>query len=148
MQKRPPSDMSDYLDIFSRRKWWIILPALIIATSVSLVSIKLPKYYRSQTLILVDPQKVPDAYVKGTVNSDVTDRLQTISQEVLSRTRLQKIIDQFGLYKDQKARVTQEDIIEMMGKDIKVDILTDEAQSSRSKSNSAAFRISYTGKDP
>ncbi|HUS18114.1 MAG TPA: Wzz/FepE/Etk N-terminal domain-containing protein, partial [Terriglobales bacterium] len=94
MNKRPPSDMSDYMDIFNRRKWWIILPALMVAMSVSLVSIRLPKFYRSQTLILVDPQKIPADYVKQTVSSDVTDRLQTISQEILSRTRLQKIVDQ------------------------------------------------------
>ncbi|HUS18601.1 MAG TPA: hypothetical protein VMZ25_03040, partial [Terriglobales bacterium] len=98
-----------------------------------------------QTLILVDPQKIPADYVKQTVSSDVTDRLQTISQEILSRTRLQKIVDQFGLYKDQQGRMSQEDIIEMMRKDIKVEVVTEE--NSRSKS-SAAFKISFTGKDP
>jgi polysaccharide biosynthesis transport protein len=145
MQRRPPTDIADYLDIFNRRKWWIILPAIAIAVSVSLVSMKLPKFYRSTTLILVDPQKIPADYVKQTVSSDVTDRLQTLSQEILSRTRLQKIIDQFGLYKDQDGRMSKEDIIEMMSKDIKIDVVTEE--NSRTKS-SAAFKISYTGKDP
>ncbi len=144
MQKRPPTEISDYLDIFNRRKWWIIIPAVMITISMSLVSVRLPKFYRSQTLILVDPQKVPADYVKATVSSDVTDRLQTISQEILSRTRLQKIVDQFGLYKDQKGRMSQEDIIEMMRKDIKVEVVT---ENTRSKS-SAAFQISYSGKDP
>ena len=147
MQKRPPSEIADYIDIFNRRKWWIILPAVIVAVSVSLVSVRLPKFYRSQTLILVDPQKVPADYVKATVSSDVTDRLQTISQEILSRTRLQKIIDQFGLYKDQQGRITQEDIIEMMRKDIHVEVVSEDTQPWR-KQTSAAFRISYTGKDP
>lgn len=147
MQKRPPADISDYLDIFKRRMWWVVIPAIVIAVTVGAVSVKLPKFYRSQTLILVDPQKVPSDYVKATVSSDVTDRLQTLSQEILSRTRLQKVIDQFGLYKDRPSYMSQEDIIEMMRKDIKVEVVTDENASSRSKS-SAAFRISYTGKDP
>lgn len=147
MQKRPPTDISDYIDIFHRRKWWILVPAFLIAIGVSVVSLKLPKFYRSQTLILVDPQKVPSEYVKATVSSDVTDRLQTLSQEILSRTRLQKVIDQFGLYKDQPSSMSQEDIIEMMRKDIKVEVVADENASSRSKA-SAAFKISYVGKDP
>lgn len=147
MQKRPPTEIADYLDIFNRRKWWILVPAFIITISVAMISVKLPKFYRSQTLILVDPQKVPAEYVKATVSSDVTDRLQTISQEILSRTRLQKIIDQFGLYRDHPSYMSQEDVIEMMRKDIKVEVVTDDNQNSRAKS-SAAFRISYTGKDP
>ena len=145
MQKRPPTEIADYIDIFNRRKWWIVLPALLVAMTVAMVSVRLPKAYRSQTLILVDPQKVPSDYVKPTVSSEVTDRLQTISQEILSRTRLQKIIDQFGLYKDQQGRMSQEDIIEMMRKDIKVEVVTEE--NARTKS-SAAFKISYVGKDP
>lgn len=145
MEKRPPSDISDYLNIFQRRKWWIIIPSVVIAVAVAGVSVKLPKFYRSQTVILVDPQKVPSEYVRQTVTSDVSDRLQTISQEILSRTRLQKIIDQFGLYKNQPSFMTKEDIIEMMRRDIRVEVVAEE--NSRAKS-SAAFKISYTGKDP
>lgn len=141
--KRPPTDLTDYLDILSRRKWWIVIPTLVISLSVMMVSVKLPKSYRSETLILVDPQKVPSDYVKATVSSEVTDRLQTISQEILSRTRLQKIIDQFGLYKSE-SRLSKEDIIEKMRADIKVEVVTEDT---RSKS-SAAFRISYSGSDP
>ena len=105
----------DYWQIFLRRRWWIVVPALVISLSVFVISTKLPKLYKSETLILVDPQKVPTEYVRPTISGDVSDRLQTISQEILSRTRLQKIIDQFGLYKDQK-NVAQEDIVEMMRK--------------------------------
>lgn len=147
MQKRPPTDIADYLQIFYRRKWWVIIPTVIIGLSVVSLSLKLPKFYRSETLILVDPQKVPAEYVKATVSSDVTDRLQTISQEILSRTRLQRIIDQFGLYKDQQAFTSKEDIIELMRKDIRVEVVTEESQSSR-KQTSAAFKISFSGKDP
>ena len=145
MQKRPPTDLTDYWQIFLRRRWWVILPAVCIAMAVFLVSLRLPKYYRSETLILVDPQKVPEQYVKSTVSSEVTDRLQTISQEILSRTRLQKIVDQFGLYKDLPSFMTQEDKIELMRKDIHVDVETGDNPRSRA---SAAFKISYVGRDP
>jgi polysaccharide biosynthesis transport protein len=148
MQKRPPSEVTDYIQIALRRKWWIILPTVVVAFAVAAVSVKLPKYYRSETMIQVNPQTVPEKFVQSTVSTDITDRLTTISQEILSRTRLEKIIDQFGLYRDLKGRMSQEDIIEMMRtKDIKVDVVTDASPSSRIKT-SAAFKISFTGKDP
>src|SRR2546421_10746829 len=99
MQRRAPTDVIDYWEIFLRRRWWIVVPTLLISMTVFVVSAKWPKLYKSETLILVDPQKVPTEYVRPTISGDVSDRLQTISQEILSRTRLQKIIDQFGLYK-------------------------------------------------
>jgi len=145
--KRPPTDIADYLQILSRRKWWVIVPAVVISVAMALVSVKLPKTYRSETLILVDPQKVPADYVKATVSSEVTDRLQTIGQEILSRTRLQKIIDQFGLYKQQQAYMSKEDVIELMRSDIHVDVVTEANPNSRTK-GSAAFKISFTGSDP
>src|SRR5436305_3835265 len=145
MQRRAPSDLSDYLDIFFRRWRWIVIPAVLIAVTVSIVSMQLPKFYKSETLILVDPQKVPSDYVKATISGEVTDRLQTISQEILSRTRLQRIIDQFGLYKDQK-NLLPEDIVELMRKDITLDIVADPR--SRPGTGVNGFKISYSGSTP
>src|SRR5579864_534805 len=141
MKRRTPADLMDYWEIFLRRKWWVLVPAIVVSIAVLAVSLKLPKQYKSETLILVDPQKVPSEYVKATISGDVTDRLQTISQEILSRTRLQKIIDQFGLYKDKSA--VQEDIVEMMHKDITLDIVTD-----RGRTGVGGFKISYVGSSP
>jgi uncharacterized protein involved in exopolysaccharide biosynthesis len=127
------------------------------------VVLELPKTYRSETTILVEPQKVPSEYVKATVTIDVNDRLQTISQEVLSRTRLQKIIDQFGLYRTtsrgekvmrsltEGSQETQEDLIEMMRKDITLEpaetIVNQEGPAGR-EHELAAFKIAYQGRDP
>lgn len=142
MQRRPPSDITDFWSIFLRRRWWVLIPAFCISFAVLIVSSRLPKVYKSETLILVDPQKLPSEYVRATVSADVTDRLQTISQEILSRTRLQKIIDQFGLYKDKK-NVAQEDIVDMMRKDITLDIVTD-----RGRGGVGGFKIAYIGATP
>lgn len=146
MQRRMPATVGDYWEILVRRKWLLIIPAVTIAAIIFIIGLTLPKTYRSETLILVDPQKVPSDYVKPTVSSDVTDRLQTISQEILSRTRLEKIIDQFGLYKDQRQALTDEDIVDLMRKQITVEIVTDPRADSRKPA--AGFRISYTGRDP
>jgi polysaccharide biosynthesis transport protein len=91
-----------YLEIILRRKWWLIF-IFVSGTIISIsYSYSLPLIYRSSTLILVDPQKIPTAYVSPTVTSTVQERLSTISQQILSRTNLEKIILQFGLYKQEE----------------------------------------------
>lgn len=142
MQRRPP-EFNDYTQIFLRRKWWIILPAIVVASIMVVVSVNLPRYYKSSTTIGIDAQKVPQDFVRSTVNSDVIQRLQAISQEILSRTRLQKIIDQYGLYKE-KTRLSQEDIIELMRKDIAVDVVEDKNAAQTGRVSLGGFKITYT----
>src|SRR5579859_3292421 len=100
LKKRTPSDFTDYLAILKRRAWWIAIPLVIVPLAVFIASFYVPKMYRSQTMILVEPQVIPSDYIHPTVSSDITQRLQTLIQEILSRTRLEKIIDQFGLYRN------------------------------------------------
>ena len=88
----------DYLEILWRRKWWFIFPALVGTALAVVVSYAIPPMYRSSTLILVEPQKIPESYVRSTVTSGVEERLNTISQQILSRTNLERIIQQFRLY--------------------------------------------------
>ena len=76
-----PYSLQDYIEIAKRRKWWIIIPFVAcIALSFGVYE-KLPKLYRATTLILVQPQEVPEDYIKPTVKSLVSDRLSTLSQQ-------------------------------------------------------------------
>jgi polysaccharide chain length determinant protein (PEP-CTERM system associated) len=134
-----------------------MIPALVIAGGTIAVVSKLPKVYRSHTLILVDPQKVPADFVKPTVTTDVNNRLQIISQEILSRTHLQSIIDELGLYRNETAidrmlaillhtgKRTQEEIVDEMRKDITVETIVDEQSREHEL---GAFKITYQGQDP
>ncbi len=97
----------------------------------------MPNRYRSETLILVVPQRVPESYVKSTVTARIEDRLQSISQQILSRTRLERIIQDFNLYATERRAGVMEDIVEQMRRDIDVQIVKGDA-----------FRVSYTGDDP
>lgn len=145
MQRRPLTTLSDYLDI-ARRRWKLVLiPSVVLPILVLLVSLRIPKIYKSETLILVEPQKIAADYVKPTISGDVTDRLQTISQQILSRTRLQKVIDQFGLYQKERATKSQEEIIDAMRADITVDIVADPRPERKSI---GGFRVAYFGRDP
>src|SRR5687767_5074856 len=63
-----------------------------------------PDVYKSETVILVDSQKIPEQFVNSTVSTELQDRLATLSQQILSSTRLQKIIDTFHLYEKYQAK--------------------------------------------
>lgn len=144
MTRKPPSNPKECADLLLRRKWWIIIPVLVVPFLTFLVSLRLPKLYQSQTVILVEPQKVSSAYVQATVTTETTDRLQTISEEVMSRTRLQRIVRELGLYKDLAGKVSEQDIISAMRKDITVDIIKGVSD----RSPIGGFRISYSASTP
>src|SRR5215470_20296625 len=84
--------------VFCRRRWWLVLPAFGVWLAVWAVSWFLPAIYRSETVILVEQQKVPEQYVVPNVSVDLQDRLQSMTQQILSRTRLQATINRFALY--------------------------------------------------
>src|SRR5215813_1913928 len=100
-----------YLRILLHRKWWVFTSFVVVSAASALYAYRLPDIYRSETVILVDPQKVPDSYVKPTVTGDVRNRLGTLSQQILSATRLQKIIDMLDLYSQEKKTLAREDLI-------------------------------------
>jgi polysaccharide chain length determinant protein (PEP-CTERM system associated) len=100
----------------------------------------MPDRYKATTTILVDPQKVSEKYVSPTVNSDPGQRLTTITQQVLSTTRLQQIIDDMHLYPELKGKMSREEVIELMRKDITITV------KQGSSSGLSAFTIEYEGR--
>ncbi|MDO9350083.1 MAG: Wzz/FepE/Etk N-terminal domain-containing protein, partial [Deltaproteobacteria bacterium] len=82
-------DIHDYIEIFWRRIWYIAIPFVLILSGAVIYAVTSPKEYRSATLILVTPQKVPESFIRPTVTSKIEDRLQSIGQEIMSRTRLE-----------------------------------------------------------
>ena len=95
-----------------RRRWLIILPSAVGLAVALVVASRLPKLYRSETLIMVVPQRIPDSYVTPTVTATVEDRLPTITDQILSRSRLERIILDFDLYRDQRASGIMEDVVQ------------------------------------
>jgi polysaccharide biosynthesis transport protein len=94
-------DFQTYVHLLLSRKWWLILAFVLGTTCAAAYSYQLSPLYRASTLILVEPQRIPAAYVSPTVTSTVQERLSTISQQILSRTNLERIILQFNLYQRQ-----------------------------------------------
>jgi polysaccharide chain length determinant protein (PEP-CTERM system associated) len=139
----PKQITSDYLlAAFRRRFWYVIIPFFVIFMAAIVYCIKGPKLYRSTSLILVQPQEVPADYVRSTVTSDVTSRLASITDEVLSRSALEQIIAKYDLYP--KLRSSEKMLVatEKLRKVINVNIKHDEPRTPSS------FEISFEGEDP
>jgi polysaccharide chain length determinant protein (PEP-CTERM system associated) len=131
-------NIHDYIEISLRRIWYVIIPSVLILAGAVFYAHQSPKLYRASTLILVTPQKVPVDYVRPTVTSRIEDRLQSIGQEIMSRTRLEQVISEFKLYKEEAKSLSPEEVVELMRKDIQVEI----------RGREGYFTISYIGKDP
>ncbi len=144
MQQKPDSlnDVMKYFHLFWERKWWVILPATFCFVLAVLFSLTMEDQFRSRTVILVTPQKVPESFVPSTVTTDVQDRLNTIRQQILSRTRLEQIIGEFGLFREALAEGVPLEVLvgNMRQKQIAVDV-----QRGR---GTQAFEVSYTASDP
>jgi polysaccharide biosynthesis transport protein len=139
-----PLSLSDYWQIAIHRKWLIAGVILLSLGIAGLLCLVLPKSYRSSTLILVEDQKMPQDYVKAIVGGNIEGRLIMIKQQVVSRTLLTRVIDEFKLFpKGGRAAGALEDMIELMRKSIKV-----ETVGSPGTKGVEAFFISYAHTDP
>lgn len=127
------------LQIAWRRKWLIVLPAIVIAAASVVVIQRLPNLYRSEALILVVPQRVPESYVRSTITARIEDRLNSITQQIMSRTKLEQIVQDFNLYPKERAdQELMEDIVEhMRTRDVKINVVKGDA-----------FRVAYLSSDP
>lgn len=157
-------DFAQYLEALVRRKWTFIV-SVILGTAIAVTLIfNLSESYRSTTFILVEQQKIPEAYVTPTDSTPFEQRLGTIQQQVMSRTNLEKIITNYSLYKKTKegkledllgkirsaigiteTEPIMESIVDRMRDDIEIEVM---GEKRRGGGGGEAFRISYIGSTP
>ena len=114
----------DIIEIISRRRWWIIISFCLCIIIGIILAFTLPKYYQAETLVLIQPQKVPTDYVQPVVTMDIDSRLEAFSREILSRSNLEKIMKNFNLYTEPKYKTFfVEDKIADMRKRISVNLM-------------------------
>jgi len=148
MPLRPGMEPSDYLDIFRRRKWLAIFSFLLVIFAASIYNVATPEQYKSSTTILIVPQRVPENYVQSTVSATVEDRLATIQQQVTSRTRLTVVMDELGLFKDQRRSSLPEEVLAEMRKRIEIEVAGDKERNRRRDRGTDAFTISFIHESP
>jgi polysaccharide chain length determinant protein (PEP-CTERM system associated) len=127
----------DLVRIAWRRKWFILIPFVVVAAATNIVSYSLPNVYRSSALIAVMPQRITDSYIKATVTTKAEDRLQTLYQKIQSRTYLERAIQEFNLYPRERRTGILEDVVAKMQRDILIEPVKGDV-----------FRVSYSSPDP
>lgn len=133
----------EFFRMLKRRKWFILLPVLTMTAAVGYVVYKLPSVYESKTLLTVKPPTISDKVVQPLSDEDLSQRLQTINQEVLSRSSLEPMIIKYDLFKSERnSGMDMAMIVDKMRKNITVEV---------EKGNNeklAAFRITYRDREP
>jgi polysaccharide chain length determinant protein (PEP-CTERM system associated) len=102
--------IEDYKSILQRRKWLLIIPAVVFSVSAYATSLFLPARYTSETVVLVEAPAVSSDLVRP-IGGDTNQRLATMREEILSRTRLQQIIEKFNLYREDLAKHPMEELV-------------------------------------
>ncbi len=135
--------VQDYVAILKKRWWILAIPAIIFPIVGYGISFLIQPQYISQTLVLVEQQKVPESYVKPVVTEDLTGRLATMKEQILSRSRLQPIIERFNLFANSK--MSMDDRIDQTRKNIGITPI----QSEIARTNGLpGFFISFKAGDP
>lgn len=138
------TDWRKHWRVLCRRRWWLALPAFGTWMAVWAVAWSLPVIYRSETVILLEQQKVPEQYVVPNISTDLQDQLQNLTQQILGRERLSDIMQEFNLYPALRARVTGDEMVERMRKDIQVELV----QAANRSGNLSAFKVAYLSNNP
>ncbi len=141
-EKSESFDLERYLGVVRRRHLQFLVPLFLGWAIVWGASWILPQRYLSTTLILVEQPTMPKDYVTPNVNDDLQERMQSITQQILSRTRLLRIIDQYKLYASRHAERSPDQKVELMRKDIIIDLVRDE------RAQITAFNVSYSSRSP
>jgi polysaccharide chain length determinant protein (PEP-CTERM system associated) len=131
--------VEEVLRIARKRFWVVLVPMAVISAGTAVYVRGIPDVYRSDAMIVVVPQRIPEAYVKSTVTMRIEDRLQAIRAQILSRTQLEETIKMFNLYSEERqGGGLMEDIVARMRTEVSI---TPTRQGE-------AFTIGYIGQDP
>ena len=145
-ETRRGSMMDRLLGVWHRRRWLGIVIFVVVAAAVASLAAYLPDLYRAKATVLVERRQVPESFVRSSVTGELETRLQTISQEVLSRARLEQLITRFDLYPEARRAGAVEGAIEAMRRDIAIEVKGVDQPGGRVVT--VAFVLSYRGRDP
>ncbi|MGA8151655.1 MAG: XrtA system polysaccharide chain length determinant [Terriglobales bacterium] len=142
IQESGEFNLQQYVGVVRRRHLHFLIPLFIAWLIVWGTSWFLPPRYRSGTLILVEQPSMPRDYVVPNITDDLQQRLQSITQQIMSRTRLLHIIDQLNLYSGTHEHLSPDQKVERMRKDIDIDLVKG------ANNQVSAFNVYYTSGDP
>ncbi|MHB8348095.1 MAG: Wzz/FepE/Etk N-terminal domain-containing protein, partial [Acidiferrobacterales bacterium] len=147
----PTKDLADYLDALRRRRKGIMWIATALMVVTVLVAFLIPPVYRSSATILIEEQEIPKNLIRSTITAYAWQRIQTISQRVMTRSNLLHLISQFGLYPNKRRSDTTEELVRRMRDDVKLTPITArviDPTTGQPRRATIAFKLSYDGDTP
>jgi polysaccharide chain length determinant protein (PEP-CTERM system associated) len=139
-------DLDQYVAILKRRLWWIAVPTILLPVLSYSGSFLIPKSYTSVTLVLIEPQRVANELLKPVADEELNERLATMREQILSRARLQPILERFGLFPSEVGKTPMEDLLDKMRRMISITGVR--ADFGSRNGGVPGFYISFTAQDP
>ena len=147
----PAKDLGDYLDALRRRRKGILLITAGLLIISILVAFLIPPVYRSSATILIEEQEIPRNLIRSTITAFAWQRIQTISQRVMTRANLLALINKYGLYPNKRRSDTTDELIRRMRHDIKLQAITAKVidpSTGQPRPATIAFKLSYDSTTP
>ena len=147
----PTLDLGDYLTAFKRRRGMMALVAGTVFLLGLITAFVWPPTYQASATILIEEQDIPRELIQSTVTSYAAQRIQVISQRVMSRTNLLEIVEKYNLYENERKRNTIEEVLSEMRADIGIDMITAEVMDPRTGRPTAAtiaFTLGFKSESP
>lgn len=132
--------------LWERRKWLSIIIFGVLFSAVVGIVLFLPNIYKSTATVLVERDHAPETFARPTAGVEVDTRLRAISEQILSRSRLQNLVSLYNLYPEMRKRSPLEEVVERMRRDIRLELKG--AERLGGPSATVAFALSYQGRDP
>jgi uncharacterized protein involved in exopolysaccharide biosynthesis len=144
-------DLDDYLAAFRRRGSMITFIAASVFLLGLITAFVLPPTYQASATILIEEQEIPVELIQSTVTSYAAQRIQVISQRVMTRTNMLEIMDKYGLYKSVRNRKSSEQALADMRNDVSIDMINAEVmdpRTGRPRAATIAFKLGFKGEQP
>ncbi len=149
MQELQPT--IDYLGVLRRRIHWLIWPTLVIFVAAAAVALFLPNVYKSEATIMIESRQISEGLVASTVTTYADQRIESIRQEMMSRSKILDLAKKFDLYPEQRQKISTDALVEKVRKSISVTPLSAAVKTGRSNRPAhvtIAFTLSFEGQNP
>jgi len=139
----------DYIDVLRKEYKLFLVPFFLILFLGILFTLTLPSIYRSEGVILVESQQIPDELIRSTITSYADERIQIIRQIVMTRDNLLGIIDKYHLYeKHRQAGSNDSELLERFKKNIFIEVRRGQGAARNRRHNSITFSVAFEHTDP
>ena len=150
-ESEPVQSLQDYVAMFHRRRTLIVLAGGVLLGLSLAAAFLWPATYKSMATILIEEQEIPSELVHSTITSYADQRIETIKQQVMSRTTLWKVVEQYNLYPDLRRSNPAEEVVKRFTKDIAVEVISADVVDKRTQhptKATIAFTVAYQSTSP